>query len=137
MKKRILLALAALLAGFQLLTAIPARPGKFSVTQPDGSRLVLERHGDEWGHWLTDASGNIVRKDADGFYRIVSEEDASSLRETAARRRTVITGPPRARRSPKSVAMETPAAPRPGRTGRPGAPKAIRLPSGRNASWSS
>ena len=99
MRKCILMALIALLGGFQLMNAIPARPGKFSVTQPDGSRLVLERHGDEWGHWLTDASGNIVRKDADGFYRIVSEEDASSLRETAARRRTVRRGAQAARRA--------------------------------------
>ena len=87
MRKHILAALVALLAGFQMMNAIPARPGRFTVTQPDGSRLVLERHGDEWGHWLTDVSGKMVRREADGFYRILSEADATSVREAALQRR--------------------------------------------------
>lgn len=49
MRKSILIALIALLSGFQLLNAVPARPGKFTVTQPDGTRITLRQHGDEWG----------------------------------------------------------------------------------------
>ena len=38
MKKRMILALALFLAGFQLMNAIPAYPGKYVYTQPDGKR---------------------------------------------------------------------------------------------------
>ena len=72
MRKKILFALIALLAGFQLMNAIPARPGLYTVTQPDGTKLVLRQYGDEFAHWLTDASGQVVRQDEDGFYRPVS-----------------------------------------------------------------
>ena len=59
-----ILALALFLAGFQLMNAIPAYPGKYVYTQPDGKRIVLQRHGDEFHHWTTDAAGRMVRLDA-------------------------------------------------------------------------
>ena len=89
MRKYILLTLLASLFGFQLLNALPARPGKYTVTQPDGSRLVVQRHGDEWGHWLTDESGRMVRQEEDGFYRIVSDGEAASIRQQASLRRNL------------------------------------------------
>ena len=67
--KKILLTAFAVLAGCFSLSAIPARPGKTVYTQPDGSTITITRHGDEWGHWITDAQGRVVKKDADGFYR--------------------------------------------------------------------
>jgi M6 family metalloprotease-like protein len=88
MKKRLILALALLFAGLQIMNAIPAHPGKFVYTQPDGKRIVLQRHGDEFGHWLTDASGKVVRLEADGFYREVSEDMVSEVRRNAAARRS-------------------------------------------------
>lgn len=88
MKKRMILALALLLAGLQILNAVPAYPGRIVYTQPDGKRIVLQRHGDEFGHWTTNAAGKIVKKDADGFYREVSEETASAIRRNAAIRRS-------------------------------------------------
>ena len=84
-----LIALLALLSGFQLLNAIPARPGKFTVTQPDGSRITLQQNGDEWCHWLTNNSGQMVRADEDGFYRVVPADEAASIRERAAERRAI------------------------------------------------
>ena len=89
MRKHILFALIALLAGFQFLNAIPARPGKFTVTQPDGTRITLRQHGDEWGHWLTDASGRMVRADEDGFYRVVPAAEATLIRQQAVENRKV------------------------------------------------
>ena len=83
-----ILALALFLAGFQLMNAIPAYPGKYVYTQPDGKRIVLQRHGDEFHHWTTDAAGRMVRLDADGFYREVSEETVSEARRNAAARRS-------------------------------------------------
>ena len=43
MRKHILFALLALLAGFQLLNAIPAYPGKIEYVQPDGTKIVLRQ----------------------------------------------------------------------------------------------
>ena len=56
MRKHILFALLALLAGFQLLNAIPAYPGKIEYVQPDGTKIVLRQHGDEFAHWTTEIS---------------------------------------------------------------------------------
>ena len=87
MRKHIALALIALLAGFQLMNAVPARPGKFTVTQPDGTKLLVQLHGDEFAHWMTDLQGNVIRQDEDGFYRRVTGEEAQKLRRGAPARR--------------------------------------------------
>ena len=86
--KKILFALVALTASLQLM-AIPARPGRFTVTQPDGTRLVLQRHGDEWGHWLTDASGRMVVQDEDGYYRPARGITVDEIRRNGAARRAL------------------------------------------------
>ena len=66
MKKSILL-IVALVGAVQILSAVPARPGKFTKTLPDGRKVTLELHGDEFRHWLTDASGQVVKEDGRGF----------------------------------------------------------------------
>ena len=86
--KKILFALVVLTASLQLM-AIPARPGRFTVTQPDGTRLVLQRHGDEWGHWLTDVSGRMVVQDEDGYYRPARGITVDEIRRNAAARRAL------------------------------------------------
>ena len=88
MRKYFLLTLVALLAGFQLLEAVPARPGKFTAVQPDGTRLTLERRGDEWAHWFTDASGRKLRQDGDGFFRAMTDAEVSEMHSHAALRRS-------------------------------------------------
>lgn len=88
MRKSIVLALIALLAGFQLMNAMPARPGAFTVTQPDGTKLVVRLHGDEFGHWMTDVQGHVIRQEEDGFFRRVSDLEAAQLRRGAPARRT-------------------------------------------------
>jgi len=87
MKKKILISLVLLLTALSL-SAVPARPGRGRYTQPDGSTILLARHGDEWGHWLTDEQGRTVAKGADGYYRPVPEAQAQSMRRRAAARRT-------------------------------------------------
>ena len=87
MKKNLILALIALLAGYQFMTAIPARPGRFIYTQPDGTRIVLQRHGDEFGHWTTDGSGRLVVESPDGFYRPATDVSVDQIRRNAAPRR--------------------------------------------------
>lgn len=55
------------------LWAVPAKPGAFTYTQPDGTVISLERHGDEFFSWTTLAgTSQVVVMDADGFYRASS-----------------------------------------------------------------
>lgn len=49
--------------------AVPAWRGRINYTQPDGSVITIQKHGDEFFHWTTDLSGTIVKLDPDGFYR--------------------------------------------------------------------
>lgn len=95
MKKYLLIALASLLLPIAAL-AVPAYPGWRSYTQPDGSVIRIQKFGDEFFHWTTDASGQVVEKGADGFYRPVSESQLNARRAAASIRRTAVN---RARRS--------------------------------------
>lgn len=84
------------------MAARPARTGFTRYTQPDGTVILIQKHGDEWGHWETDDKGNVVAKSSDGFYRMVSGVDAKSVADKAAARR-------RARRA--TASMNAPKAP--------------------------
>lgn len=95
MKKYLLIALASLLLPIAAL-AVPAYPGWRSYTQPDGSVIRIQKFGDESFHWTTDASGQVVEKGADGFYRPVSESQLNARRAAARIRRTAVN---RSRRS--------------------------------------
>lgn len=78
------------------LLAVPAKPGRIVCTQPDGSTISIIRHGDEWGHWITDTQGRVLKKDADGFYREAGVS-AGTARAAARIRRQAIA---RTRRAP-------------------------------------
>lgn len=87
---RKILAIAALLLGaFHILSAIPAYPGKIQVTQPDGSVIVIQIHGDEFLHYATDEKGKVVARGKDGFFRAAQGptqaevEQAFRLRQAA------------------------------------------------------
>ena len=69
------------------LMAKPARPGFFPYTQPDGSTVLIQQHGDEWGHWTTNKAGQVVRMDEDGFYRVVEGVTADIAAQAASIRR--------------------------------------------------
>ncbi len=69
------------------MTARPARTGFTKYTQPDGTVILIQKHGDEWGHWETDDKGNVVAKGSDGYYRMVSGVDSKSVADNAAARR--------------------------------------------------
>ena len=87
MKKNLILALIALLAGCQFLAAIPAYPGKIVYTQPDGTKIVIQRHGDEFDHWTTDSYGRLVSESPDGFYRLDDGISLDQIRRNGATRR--------------------------------------------------
>lgn len=65
--------------------AVPARPGWQTKSQPDGTTIQLRLVGDEIHHYWADAEGNIVRQDANGYWRVV--EAIPSAETIAARRK--------------------------------------------------
>ena len=65
-----------------LLMAVPAKKGVRKVTQPDGTTVSIELHGDEWSHHTTTADGYTVLLNAQGFYVYASLRDGK-LAETA------------------------------------------------------
>ena len=95
MKKICFVVLASLVFAIEAL-CVPAYPGLIRYTQPDGSVISIRQHGDEFFHWTTDASGQVVEKGADVFYRPVSESQLNARRAAASIRRTAVN---RARRS--------------------------------------
>jgi M6 family metalloprotease-like protein len=49
---------------------VPAYPGLVNMRQPDGSTILVRRHGDEWFHWSTTVDGQVVARDArTGYWR--------------------------------------------------------------------
>jgi M6 family metalloprotease-like protein len=59
--------LGALLAGTVQMYAVKAYPWPVQVTQPDGSVITIQKHGDEFLHWTT-SGGRLVTQGKDGFY---------------------------------------------------------------------
>ena len=68
--------------------AVPAWRGFIRCTQPDGSVVMLQKHGDEFCHWTTDASGQVVEKNADGYWRPASQVQLSDRRKAAQIKRS-------------------------------------------------
>lgn len=66
MKRYILTCSLALIATAATVHAIPAKPGKFIKTMPDGTKVEVELHGDEFCHWMT-SGDNIVKQDKNGY----------------------------------------------------------------------
>ena len=85
MKKNLILGTFLMLCTLSLLAG-PAYPGRIVHTQPDGSTIALRLHGDEFGHWMTNDAGQVVKQDADGFWR-VSDGSIELLQERASVRR--------------------------------------------------
>jgi hypothetical protein len=79
--KRILATLALLLGALHILSAIPAYPGKIQMIQPDGSTITVRIHGDEWFHYITDESGRVVARGADGFFRPAAKPSPAAFAE--------------------------------------------------------
>ena len=84
--KRILCLLLLLCSAFPML-AKPAKPGKIRHTQPDGSVIEMVKHGDEWGPFLTNTAGQVLRLDADGFYRVAKDVTPRAAARALAVRR--------------------------------------------------
>ncbi len=67
MKNRIiLLAVAAIMA--LAASAVPAMRKVLTVMQPDGTELLIMKHGDENFNYITTADGKLLARDSDGKY---------------------------------------------------------------------
>lgn len=88
--KKILVTIFAALSLATMANAVPAYPGLISYTQPDGSVIQIRLHGDEFCHWTTDAAGNIIEKDSNGFYRPASEASLAARRAAGKIRRAAV-----------------------------------------------
>lgn len=85
--KKIVTTILILVSCTVCVLAKPAKPGFFRFTQPDGSTILIQRHGDEWAHWTTNESGQVVRMDDDGFYRVVEGTTPEMAAQAASIRR--------------------------------------------------
>ena len=82
--KKIFISILAVLCFALAASAVPAYRGLIKHTQPDGSTIMIRLHGDEFCHWVTDASGQVLEMDADGFYRPASEVQLRARRAAGA-----------------------------------------------------
>ena len=96
--------LLCLTVGFQMpLSGAPARPGRFPYVQPDGTTVMLERHGDEFFHWTTLAgSDQVVELDEEGFWTPV-KEDLTSMRKAAMQQHRFFNGRRAAHPAPSNL----------------------------------
>ena len=69
MRKHVILFVSALLCAASVANAIPAPRDPIPYTQPDGTVIMIVKHGDEWNHWVSDRSGNMLVMDEKGFFR--------------------------------------------------------------------
>lgn len=58
--------------------AVPARPGVFNVTQPDGTVIPVTLNGDEFMHYYMDKDGYIIEPQDDGWYRILDNNGVAT-----------------------------------------------------------
>ena len=70
MKKTIILSIILFLGLTLQAFAVPAKPGKITAVQPDGTTITIQVHGDEFYHWITNESGDVVAPDKKGFYHV-------------------------------------------------------------------
>lgn len=59
--------------------AAPAYPGILQVKQPDGTVISIRLYGDAKHHYATTPDGQMLTLDADGFYRLATDEQTSDL----------------------------------------------------------
>lgn len=82
---RLLTALCALILSVSSLWAVPARPGWQTKTQPDGTPIVVQLMGDEFGHYWMTKDGKIAEPQEDGTF-VVTDEDIPTGEQMAKRR---------------------------------------------------
>ncbi|MDD4032491.1 MAG: M6 family metalloprotease domain-containing protein [Bacteroidales bacterium] len=77
--------LLSLLVGFsQTAYAVKAYPGTIRITQPDGSVITIQKHGDEFLNWTT-CGNRLVKQGPDGFYYFAEFSARGTVQATSTR----------------------------------------------------
>lgn len=64
------------------IMAVPAHKKPVQVTQPDGTTVTIQMHGDEWMHFNTTIDGYSVVKNQQGYY-VYAEKKNGELKATS------------------------------------------------------
>lgn len=73
LKLKHIFALVALVAPFAA-SAVPAYPGLITRTNPDGTKVEIRLHGDEFFSYATDADNVLMQQNADGYWMPVIKD---------------------------------------------------------------
>lgn len=81
--------LLTILAGGLCLSAaaIPAKPGNIPFTLPDGTTTLIQVHGDEFYHYVTDTEGRVISLGKDGFFHSAEKPSRLEWQSSIFRRR--------------------------------------------------
>lgn len=89
--KKILFLLLLTLLGLDESMAVPARPGKITIQQPDGTNVTIELRGDEYSHTAYTEDGYPLTANSHGVYEYASVSNgqlvASGIKATEINRR--------------------------------------------------
>ena len=77
-RKQILIFIFCLLCS-RALWAVMAYPYPIEIDLPDGSKLEIQRHGDEFFNYTTDRSGYIIAQKPDGYYYYANYDEQAKL----------------------------------------------------------
>lgn len=85
--KKIIFIFSFILLSFSMSTsayAIIAKPTPVEVTLPDGTKVFVRIHGDEFLHWTT-MDGKLVSRESDGYYYYASFSMTGNVVATKSR----------------------------------------------------
>lgn len=82
MFKRIFAVSLLALGAWTSSMAVPAYPKPITVTQPDGSRVVVVLRGDERVNWAETTDGYTLLRDAKGFWSFAQQQDGQLVAST-------------------------------------------------------
>lgn len=86
---------------FNVAQAAPAWPFPITVTQPDGTKLTIQLHGDEHFHWVTAAADDVILFNKDNAYYVAEVSEDGSLTPT-----TLLAHDPMKRKAEENTAIQ-------------------------------
>jgi len=63
--------------------AVPAYPYPIQVSQPDGTKLTIQLHGDEYFNYVTTEDGYLIIKNQQDYYVYATVSQAGQLTPTS------------------------------------------------------
>jgi M6 family metalloprotease-like protein len=77
---RYILLLLLLIDAFAYCFARPAIKTPVEITQPDGTKLLVRLHGDEFLHFVSTSDGYLLKRDQNGFYNYAEQVSDGSFK---------------------------------------------------------